>query len=238
MMNNVAISIIGSVLLWASSTVAQESVKVSIFEEGLCPSCIGWFSGAFGPGTGAWNAYMTIGDGADQSIMDMDLIEWGNAQGSPDTDSFSCQHGAVECSVMKYQNCVKGLHSNDQYLQFVHCFDDILMQTFPSGLPSGIVNETFAEASIGTCAKSLNLNYNDLKKCVSDDGQWKTFVTEAKNATPAHSAVPFIILNGTTSMPPPKDLIGAVCAVYQASGGSHPNCSNSFGMTKSSSWTW
>ena len=144
---------------------------------------IGWFSGAFGPGTGAWAAYNSIGEGAARSIMEMDLVEWGNAQGDPTSGAFTCQHGPVECFSMKYQNCAKGLYNNDQYLRFVDCFDNTLIKTFPAGLPPNTVNQSFATRTMQACAGANNLAFSDIEKCAAKGGAWIKYVNAAKEGT-------------------------------------------------------
>ena len=226
------------------SAAAVTRVQVSIYEESLCPACVGWFSGAFGPGTGAWAAYQTLGDGASTSIMDMDLFMWGNAKGDPMTNvsSFECQHGPVECYAMKAENCARGLYSNADYLSFIDCFDTTLIKTFPAGLPPGTVNMSFANTVVEQCAKapedSLTTG-SQLGACTADGGDWKIYVNEAKLATPVHDAIPITKITWTepnahgssiitnTSCPPPTNLIAFICDVWEASGNvPHPNCSH------------
>ena len=167
---------------------APAKVKVGVFEESLCPACIGWFSGAFGPGTGAWAAYQSVGD-----IMDFDLTMWGNAVGTPPT--VTAQHGPVELEAMKYTNCAKNEYSFDQYISFVDCFDQTLMHTFPAGLPPGTVNASFSQSTLGRCASANGMDDAKLKSCQSGT-DWVKYLNAAKTATPAHTGVPFAVVDG------------------------------------------
>jgi hypothetical protein len=150
--------------------------------------------------------------------MDLDVAMWGNAQG--DAASPTCQHGVVECLAQKYTNCVKGLYPFAAYIEFVHCFDDTLMATFPQGLPVGIVNATFATTTVSKCAAANTIDMTKLTTCYNGPEGTK-FLQAAKDATPPHKAIPIAVINGNFSCPPPKDVIGAVCAAYN---GTHPNC--------------
>ena len=137
----------------AVTTTAASVVAVSIYEESLCPACIGWFSGAFGPGTGAWAAYEALGPSSVEPIMTMDVVQWGNALASKaDLSDLKCQHGPVECLAMKHENCAKGMYKNDVYLHFLDCFDMTLIKTFPKGLPVGTVNATYAAKVVSDCS--------------------------------------------------------------------------------------
>ena len=135
------------------TSTAAPVVAVSIYEESLCPACIGWFSGAFGPGTGAWAAYEALGPGSAEPIMTMEVVQWGNALASKaDLSDLKCQHGPVECLAMKHENCAKGMYKNDVYLHFLDCFDTTLIKTFPAGLPVGTVNATYAAKVVSDCS--------------------------------------------------------------------------------------
>jgi C1A family cysteine protease len=98
--------------------------------------------------------------------------------------------------------------------------DDTLMKTFPQGLPVGIVNATFATTTITKCAAANAIDMSKLTTCYNGPDGTK-YLQAAKDATPPHKAIPILVVAGNTSCPPPKDVIGAVCAAYT---GTHPNC--------------
>merc|ERR1711871_1398546 len=97
------------VLATVASAANAPKVQVSVFEESLCPACIGFFT--FNP-KGVWGAYKAVGD-----IMDLTMVYWGNAQG--DASNPTCQHDTAVS------------------LPYVECIDDTFVQTFPAGLPPG-----------------------------------------------------------------------------------------------------
>lgn len=148
--------------------------------------------------------------------MDLEVVMWGNAQGDPASNTTSCQHGVEECWIQQQYACAKSLHpSVDDYLPLMHCFDDALMTAFPQGLPEpSPVNHTWAASTMESCAKTSTLDYAAIDACANSDAGTAALEAE-KNKTPAHTGVPFSIINsGAVSSPPPLDLITAVCQAY------------------------
>eukprot|EP00966_Prymnesium_polylepis_P129238 2989113-Prymnesium_polylepis.1 len=150
------------------------------------------------------------------SIMDIpEVVEWGNALGDGSAAT-QCQHGPVECTVMKtfacWPTCSKYKYSSDAltYLKFMHCFDSTLITTFPADLPPGTVNASFAAKVIQTCAGSLSMDSTALAACAAGDEGIAYFAKE-KAKTPAHTGVPFVKINdgqilynsATLNCPPP-----------------------------------
>ena len=82
--------------------------------------------------------YQTLGD-----IMTLEYVGWGNAQGDGTVAGTICQHGDVECFVHRRFACAKYSSEDatpDDALDYVECFDNTLITTFPAGLPPGTVN--------------------------------------------------------------------------------------------------
>mmetsp|Transcript_35473 Transcript_35473/g.82857 ORF Transcript_35473/g.82857 Transcript_35473/m.82857 type:complete len:177 (-) Transcript_35473:289-819(-) len=124
-----------------------------------------------------------------------EVVQWGNALGDGGTDT-ECQHGPVECTVMRTYACSKYKYSPSAltHLKFLHCFDDTLIQTFPAGLPPGTVNATYAATVFKQCATTLSLDAAALSACAAGDEGTKLFAQE-KAKTPSHMGVPFVTIN-------------------------------------------
>jgi len=185
---------------------AFDKVKVMAFEEGLCAPCIGFFSL---PPKGVWATYNKLKD-----IMDLELVEWGNAEGEGGLNT-TCQHGPVECQVMRVYACNK--YTNGVMFQnaFAACVDESLIEQFPSGLPPGTVNSTVADATFASCAAKQKLNYSGLKACAESSAGYLLFAKE-KAKTPAHQGVPFVTIDGTLIYNSATlDLASEVCKAYQ-----------------------
>ncbi len=218
-----------------SSAASAPKVSVSVFEEALCPACIGFFSfnpvsPALNPAcaaslnillhinltthnpfcatqNGVWGAYQAVGD-----IMDLTMVYWGNAQGPASKPT--CQHGPVECAGNLILECAIGLNNQtNKSLPYISCIDETLVKTFPAGLPPGTVNMTFLESTAQGCATKTGLDWSKIDACRSGP-QGTSFIQYAKDATPDHDAVPFSVIDGKQSVPPPQDLIQAVCDAY------------------------
>jgi len=144
------------------------------------------------PPKGVYATYQKL-----SSIMEVpEVVEWGNAMGDGG-DTTQCQHGAVECTVMKTYACSKYKYSKSSkaHLEFLHCFDSTLIKTFPAGLPPGTVNASFAEKVISSCAGSLSMDATALTACAAGD-EGKGYFAQEKTKTPTHTGVPFVTVNG------------------------------------------
>lgn len=138
-----------------------------------------------------WSTYEKLGD-----ILDLEVVQWGNTLGDGTIKGTTCQHGPVECRVEMLYACNKYTASADSHAKFVKCFDDILIATFPHGLPEpSPVNLTFADASLQKCASQLGADYTQLDKCASGS-QGEGYFAQEKAKTPAHRGVPFVTIDG------------------------------------------
>ena len=143
------------------------------------------------PPKGVWATYEKL-----SSIMEIpEVVEWGNAMGDGSAAT-QCQHGPVECTVMKTYACSKYKYSSDAltHLKFLHCFDSTLITTFPAGLPPGTVNASFAAKVIQMCASSLSMDSTALAACGAGD-EGVAYFAQEKAKTPAHTGVPFVKIN-------------------------------------------
>merc|ERR1711871_899844 len=148
-------------------------------------------------------------------IMDLKMVYWGNAQGP--ASSPTCQHGPVECAGNLILGCAQGLYNKTSVsLPYISCIDDTLIKTFPSGLPPGTVNMTFLEKVSQDCASTAGLDWSMIDACRKGP-QGEAFLAQAKKETPDHDAVPFSVINGNKSIPPPQNLIQTVCDLYTGS---------------------
>lgn len=218
---------------------AADKIKVTLYEEALCPACIGYFDAGTDlqpVNSGFWVMYENLKD-----IVDAEVVMWGNAIGDPSqgSDAVTCQHGEVECRGNLLFGCAKNLYPDvDAQLSLIHCFDSVLIETFPGGLPSGTVNMTMMDDTVKACASEtdVNMDYDKLDACASgDDGM--TYLQAEKDKTPGHTGVPFTVIgDGDAECPPPDDLTAAVCGAY--TGLNKPKACNAAALSsKEGSWT-
>lgn len=148
--------------------------------------------------------------------MELELVQWGNSQGDGSVNGTKCQHGAPECRTMMIYACNKYTSTPAAHAQFVECFDQILIHTFPKGLPENTVNLTFADESLQTCAKQQGVDWATLDKC-STGPEGAGYFAQEKKKTPAHQGVPFVSINGAPIVYNSQtlNLIDEVCKAYK-----------------------
>lgn len=165
------------------------------------------------PPKGVWSTYQALGD-----ILDLELVQWGNAAGDGTIKNSTCQHGKPECFTMMMYACNKYTSTPAAHASFIACFDDILIQTFPKGLPEGTVNTTFAKATLKKCAVKQGVDYDAMAKCaISKEGEG--YFAKEKALTPEHTGVPFVTINGGKVIYNSQtlNLIQEVCKAYKGS---------------------
>mgnify|MGYP006134599059 CR=1 FL=1 len=163
------------------------------------------------PPKGVWPTYSALKD-----IMDLEVVQWGNSMGDGTIKGTTCQHGAVECRTMMVYACDKYTATADKHAQYIKCYDDILMETFPAGLPEpSPVNMTFADASLKKCATQLGADWSALDTCASGS-EGEGYFAKEKAKTPAHSGVPFVTIDGGAIIYNSQtlNLITEVCKAY------------------------
>ncbi|GMH98615.1 hypothetical protein TrVE_jg11943 [Triparma verrucosa] len=217
---------------------AADKVKVTLYEESLCPACVGYFDAGTDlqpVNSGFWVMYENLKD-----IVDAEVVMWGNAVGDPSqgADAVTCQHGEVECRGNLLFGCAKNLYPDvNAQLSLIHCFDSALIVAFPAGLPSGAVNMTMMDDTVKACTteSDVNMDYDKLDECASgDDGL--AYLSAEKDKTPGHSGVPFTVINdGDVVCPPPDDLTAAVCEAY--TGLKKPEACTAALRNQEESWT-
>jgi len=150
--------------------------------------------------------------------MELELVQWGNAQGDGTVKNTKCQHGIPECKTMMVYACNKYTATPAAHASFVECFDQVLIHAFPKGLPEGTVNLTFAEASLKGCATKQGLNYATLEEC-STSSEGAGYFAKEKAKTPGHKGVPFVSINGGAIIYNSQslNLIDEVCKAYTGS---------------------
>lgn len=160
---------------------------------------------------GVYHTYEVLGD-----IMTLEYVGWGNAHGDG-TNATTCQHGPVECYAMRHFACAKYSPSTaaSKVVDYVECFDQTLIKTFPAGLPPGTVNETFASTVLEDCAKSAGYIWTSVHSCATSEAGDARVAKEAAK-TPDHKGVPFVTLDDGPVMynSATLNLIKEVCKAF------------------------
>nr|XP_023029316.1 GILT-like protein 1 [Leptinotarsa decemlineata] len=154
----------------------QDTVKVSLYYEALCPYSEEFITDQLYPG------YQVLGN-----ALTVEMIPYGKAKRKKVNNEWKivCQHGPKECYANKIQACVLGLnHTQSESLNFIDC----VMST---GNPQ---NKKYAKK----CANKNKLSWRDIKTCVTDKQGTQLiekFGEKTDNLIPKLEYVPHILFN-------------------------------------------
>lgn len=185
-------------------------VQVQLFDEALCIGCHHFVLEQLVP------TFEALGP----SVLDLQVVPFGNAKIDEKSNSLECQHGLAECDANSYQQCAADIYQYaSRYLPFVKCLYETLTM--------GHADDPFHASVFAGCAKQSALDWTSIKTCHDDtERAWKLQV-EAFHMTPSeHKYVPWVVINGETIDMGQEDfdLFTTVCDLYTSGGGSHPAC--------------
>ncbi|CAH1108979.1 unnamed protein product [Psylliodes chrysocephalus] len=178
---------------------AQETVKVSVFYESLCPASQEFIQTQFYP------VYQKLGPEA----LTVKLFPYSQVKVKKSELNIKCQHGEEECFANKIQACALGLNdSNENSINFVGC----IMST----------DEPQKKSFNKKCARKNKVSWTDIKACINSD-QGDTFIYEIYNTTkaltPKLNWVPHIrfndVFNRTAEQAARENLLHTVCEKYE-----------------------
>lgn len=193
-----------------SSSNTISPVQVQVYMESLCIDSKKFTLNQLKP------AFELLGT----SIMNLEVIIYGNAQLEIDPPSLTCQHGPAECDANSYEQCaIDAFRYPARYLPFLECLF--------STLPMGHRNESFDSSVFASCAQHSALDWTAIAQCHSDQDYAWNLQRQAAHQTPRdHTYVPWVVVNGKHSMNEDHDdLIQVICKAYIEKGGSHSACS-------------
>jgi len=118
-----------------------------------------------------------------------------------------CQHGPAACSMMSYGVCGKKAAGANwqQALTFMTCLDTNLGKGLKFGWPTGTT-----AMLVQDCAKKSTLDFASLQTCVAGEG--KLLLQSEGKLTPAHSLIPYVLVDGV-----PADTTQLLAIVQAAS---------------------
>ncbi|KAF2896206.1 hypothetical protein ILUMI_09965 [Ignelater luminosus] len=174
----------------------EETLKLSIYYETLCPDSIRFFRNQLN------STYEKIG-----SSIEVDFIPYGFAtQYKADGKwTFHCQHGTRECSGNKYHACELAQENGEEKdVQFLDC--------------SMRSRDPTSSKQLQICAENVGVNFTSINECFKN-GQGDELLIkygERTNAvSPKISYIPTIIINDVFSQEVQNnaefDLLNTVC---------------------------
>ncbi|KAJ8962107.1 hypothetical protein NQ318_018061 [Aromia moschata] len=177
----------------------QDTVKVSLYYEALCPYSHEFIANQLYPG------YETIGD-----FLELELIPYGKAKHKRVHDKWqlTCQHGPKECYANKIQACVLGQnYTQQESMNFIGC----VMST----------ENPEQNANARKCANKNKLSWRTIKTCANGE-EGKQLLAHFGDITgklnPPLEYVPHILFNGvyqeSTEDAARDDFLKTVCNMF------------------------
>lgn len=190
---------------------AQEIPKVQVrfLMESLCVDCKRFMVEQLFP------TYGLLGD----TVMDLKVFPFGNAELSASAKTVTCQHGLAECDANSFEQCAIHIYPYaPRYLPFLFCLD--------TSLPMGYSDDIFPRSVFADCARRSALDFDSIAACHDNPEQSWRLQKQAAKATPKeHSYVPWVMINGVHTFDEEKDsLLHVVCKIYHENGGQHAAC--------------
>ncbi|KAJ3682856.1 hypothetical protein LUZ60_013083 [Juncus effusus] len=181
---------------FASSISASTDSKVplALYYETLCPYCsnfiVNYLAKIFGNGL--------------ISIVDLDLIPYGNAHVSSD-GTITCQHGEYECILNTVEACaIKAWPDLEVHFSFINCVETL------------VYNHTYLEWE--TCFAKTGLDSKPVMDCYQNGTGHQlelkyAAITDALE--PPHKYVPWVVVNGEPLYDDYMDFEAVVCKAYK-----------------------
>jgi len=179
----------------------DDRVRLVLYYESLCPDCKVFITDQL------WPTYKKI-----SSIIDLDLVPYGNAQERQDGDTwvFTCQHGAEECLGNIIETCALYVGGSvNVSFPFIACME----------MSSQSINESATQ-----CAKQHAIDLSAVMDCTKGRVGNKLeheMAVKTDQLDPPHESVPWVTLNGEHTddieQRAESDLLALICETYKGS---------------------
>lgn len=153
------------------------------------------------------------------TLMDLEIVVFGNAQLHTAAQTVTCQHGVAECDANIYEQCaIDNYIYPSRYLPFLGC----LFET----LPMGHADVAYDASYFAQCARVAALDFSTLATCHAKDA-WAMQV-QSSVKTPPHDHVPWIVVDGVhvSDENDTASLADIVCQALKKKGGHVSYCDN------------
>lgn len=178
-----------------SETQGRQKVSVGLYYESLCP-----YSANF-----IVNYLAHIFHNGLISIVDLNLVPYGNARIRPNTTTITCQHGPSECFLNTVEACaIKTWPQLNQHFPFVYCVESLVYEhKFPQW---------------EKCFEELQLDPQPIVDCY-DSGYGKElelqYAAETNSLVPPHEYVPWVVVDGQPLYEDYENFEIYVCKAYK-----------------------
>ncbi|KAK7072716.1 oxidoreductase activity protein [Halocaridina rubra] len=176
-----------------------DSVKISVFDEALCPDCREFVKSQLGP---TWEEL--------RDILEVETIAYGWAEESHSRSgyNFTCQHGPDECVSNMILECSKHyIKDINLYVNFTVCF---MGEEEPLPPPLAIAEK---------CVRRITVDWLSIANC-TESVEGENLLHEAgvrfhALTDPKPTEVPWILINDEFNSEAAYNLTGVVCSIYQ-----------------------
>ncbi|CAG9855733.1 unnamed protein product [Phyllotreta striolata] len=187
---------------FALAVTSQEQLKVTLFYEGLCPSCHNFFIEQLYPG------FKKLGN-----ALDIDLVSAQQPENNGSQIEWSCQHGPKECYINKVSACA--IHVSDtqsKMMEFENCFlkdSDIYK------------SQEYEEDLAKKCAAGNDLPWDKINSCLDKevDKILLAYEQRLKKVQPPIQYVPAILFNDKrdedTENAAREDFVATACQLFK-----------------------
>uniref|UniRef100_A0A6V7QRA9 Gamma-interferon-inducible lysosomal thiol reductase n=1 Tax=Ananas comosus var. bracteatus TaxID=296719 RepID=A0A6V7QRA9_ANACO len=188
-----AISLLSLLSLSPSHASATKRVSLSLYYETLCPYCSNFIV----------NHLSRIFSNGLVSIVDLDLVPYGNARVSSD-GSFICQHGANECLLNVIEACaIKEWPDVQEHFRFIHCVENLILGQKENEWQScfqvaGLSSEAVVDCYNSGYGRQLELQY----------------AAETDALRPPHQYVPWVVVDGKPLYADYMNFEAHICGAY------------------------
>ncbi|XAR55793.1 hypothetical protein NMG60_11035996 [Bertholletia excelsa] len=182
-----------------TSSSSPQKVKLSLYYESLCPYCANFIV----------NSLSKIYENGLISIVDLNLVPWGNAY-LIDNTTWVCQHGPEECQLNTVEACAisvwpdQGAHYS---FRFIKCVERLHLENKHSAWESCFGAEKMNSKSIFDCYNTgLGFQLE------------RSFADETARLNPPHRFVPWVIVDNQPLENDYENFMAYICRAYEGPG--------------------
>ncbi|CAL5353190.1 hypothetical protein CsSME_00041195 [Camellia sinensis var. sinensis] len=178
----------------ASPPDSPSKVSLGLYYETLCP-----YSADF-----IINYLVQIFDTGLISILDLNLVPWGNARILAN-NTFDCQHGPLECLLNTVEACAISVWPDlNKHFPFIYCVESLVYE--------------HQYTQWETCFEKLDLDPTLITECYSS-GYGKElelqYAAETNTLQPPHEYVPWVVVDGVPLYEDYENFISYICKGYK-----------------------
>ncbi|KAJ7961180.1 putative Gamma-interferon-inducible lysosomal thiol reductase [Quillaja saponaria] len=174
---------------------SDQKVNLSVYYDSLCPSC----------STFIVKNLVQVFDKGLIKIVNLRLIPWGNAYINRTNNAFVCQKGPDECQLNTLAACaINNWPDVNMHYALIYCFEFLTIEGRQKSWQSCF-------SSLGLLKKPILDCYNSGYGTLLD----QKYANETLHLYPAHSFVPWVLVNKQPIGKDYENFVSRVCKAYK-----------------------